>query len=257
MFKKIFYIAVLVLGVIGLVATGIAVCVSTGISIGTLIPGCAGAIFITYALIKLLRPGYIIKIKALRIIVTVIVVLGVLSFAFIETLIIVSAGGHLPKEDVNFVIVPGCGIFPDGTLTLTLMHRLDTAVEYLGEHPRAVCIVSGGKGTKEPVPEAEAMKDYIVQKGIDPLRIAEEPESYDTKENMANSAEIMKALYPDREMTAVVVTSGFHIYRSIKLAEHSGIKAYGIPAPTPWYIAINDYMREYIGIIKLYVLDLD
>jgi uncharacterized SAM-binding protein YcdF (DUF218 family) len=256
MLKKIFYIVVLILGIIGLAATGIAVCVSTGISIGTLIPGCAGVIFIAYALIKLLRPGHIIKIKALRIIVTVIVVLGVISFAFIETLIIASTGGHLPEEEVNFVIVPGCGIFPDGKLTLTLMLRLDTAIEYLDEHPAAVCIVSGGQGKNEPVTEASAMKNYLVSKGIDPSRIAEEPDSYDTKENMISSAGIMKTRYAGRQMTAVIVTSGFHIFRSVKLAEYSGIKAYGIPAPTPWYIAINDYMREYIGVIKLYVLDL-
>lgn len=256
MFKKIFYIVVLVLGVVGLAATGIAVCVSTGISIGTLLPGCAGAVFIAYALFKLLRPGHIIKIKPLRIIVTAVIVLGGLSFVFIEALIIASAGGHLPEEEVNFVIVPGCGIFPDGKLTLTLIHRLDTAREYLNAHPNTVCIVSGGQGKKEPVPEAEAMKDYLVSRGIDASRIAMEPGSYDTKENMANSADIMRTRYPGRDMTAVIVTSGFHIFRSVKLAENNGMKAYGIPAPTPWYIAINDYMREYIGIIKLYLLDL-
>ncbi len=257
MLKKIFYMVVLVLGIVGLTATGIAICVSTGISIGTLIPGCAGVVFITYALIKLLRPGHIIKIKVLRIIVTIIIVLGVISFAFIETLIIASAGSHLPEEEVSFVIVPGCGIFPDGKLTLTLMNRLDAAYDYLVEHENTVCIVSGGQGKNEPVTEASAMKDYLVSKGVDPSRIAEEPDSYDTKENMANSAAVMKTMYPDKEMTAVIATSGFHIFRSVKLAENSGIKAYGIPAPTPWYIAINDYMREYIGIIKLYVLDLN
>jgi uncharacterized SAM-binding protein YcdF (DUF218 family) len=124
-------------------------------------------------------------------------------------------------------------------------------------HPAAVCIVSGGQGKNEPVTEASVMKNYLVSKGIDPSRIAEEPNSYDTKENMTKSAGIMKTRYAGTQMTAVIVTSGFHIFRSVKLAEYSGIKAYGIPAPTPWYIAINDYMREYIGIIKLYVLDLN
>lgn len=257
MFKKIFYITVLVLGIIGLAATGISILVSTGISIGTLIPGCAGVVFIAYALVKLRRPGYIIKIKTLRIFVTVIVVLGVLSFASIETLIIASESAYLPKGEVNFVIVPGCGIFPSGNLTLSLINRLETARKYLGEHPDAVCIVSGGQGKREPVSEAEAMKEYLVSKGVDASRIALEATSHNTKQNMAYSAEVMQTLYPGREKTAVIATSGFHIFRSIKLAEQSGIKAYGIPAPTPIYVAINDYMREYIGIIKLYVLDLD
>lgn len=257
MLKKIFYVFVLFLGFIGLAATGIAIYASTRITIGTVLPGCAGVVFIPYAFVKLARPGYIIRIKALRIIVTTVVVLGILSFACIETLIIASAGGHLPEEDVNFVIVPGCGVFPDGKLTLTLINRLDTAREYLDEHPDTVCIVSGGQGKNEPVPEAESMRDYLVSKGVDPSRIVMEPGSHDTKENMANSADIIRTRYPGRQMTAVIVTSGFHIFRSVKLAENNGVKAYGIPAPTPWYVAINDYMREYIGIIKLYVLDLN
>lgn len=257
MFKKFFYIVVIVLGVIGLAATGVSIFVSTGVSIGTLIPGCAGIVFIVYALVKLLRPGYIIKIKPLRIIVTAIVVLGILSFVFIETLIIYSESNYLPEEEVNFVIVPGCGIFPSGNLTLSLIYRLDTACEYLNAHPDTICIVSGGQGKREPVTEAEAMKDYLVSKGIDASRIAEEPDSHDTKENMMNSASLMETMYPGKEKTAVIATSGFHIFRSVKLAGQSGIKAYGLPAPTPLYIVINDYMREYIGIIKLYVFDLN
>lgn len=257
MLKRIFYWALIVLGGLGIAATLNAALVSTGVRIGTLLPGCAGVVFIAYALVKLLRPGFIIKQRALRIIVTATVCVGILSFAAVETLLIVSANGYRPDREVSFVIVPGCGIFEDGRLTLTLKQRLNTAYDYLSGHEDAVCIVSGGQGEREPVPEADAMKEYLVSRGIDASRIATEPDSHDTKQNMKFSAGLMKSRFPGREMSAVVITSGFHMFRSVTLARNNGIKAYGIPAPTPWYMVLNDYMREFIGVIKLYALDLE
>jgi uncharacterized SAM-binding protein YcdF (DUF218 family) len=95
-----------------------------------------------------------------------------------------------------------------------------------------------------------------VSKGISASRIALEPGSHDTRENMLYSADIMRTKFPGKYMSAVVVTSGFHVFRSVTLARNSGIDAYGIPAPTPWYMVLNNYMREFIGIVKLVLIDL-
>lgn len=255
MLKKIFYIIVVSIGTVGIAATIVSALVSTGISIGTLLPGLAGVVLISWGLAHILRPSPVFKIRWLRITLTVIICIGLLSFAVVETLIIAFAGSAAP-HDANFVIVPGCGIFPDGRLTLTLKYRLDTAYDYLKEHEGAVCIVSGGQGKREPTAEARAMKDYLVSRGIDSSRIAEEGNSFDTLGNMTKSSELMGKMFPGRQKTAVVATSAFHVFRAVTLAGHSGIKAYGLPAPTPWYIAINDYMREYVGVLKMVLLDL-
>ena len=247
----------IVLGGLGILATANAVFVSTGVSIGTVLPGCAGVVLIAYAVIKLKHPASILKNKAVRIAVTVIVCIGLLVFAAVEMLLIVCAGGMRPDKDVSFVIVPGCGIFEDGRLTLTLIQRLDTAYDYLAEHKDAVCIVSGGQGPREPIPEAAAMKDYLVSRGLDASRIVTESSSHDTKQNMLYSANIMRTVFPEKQMSAAVITSGFHVLRAVTLARNCGIDAYGIPAPSPWYMALNNYMREFIGIAKLVLIDLE
>ncbi len=255
MLKKIFYIATVALGIVGVAATIVAALVSTGISTGVVLPGLAGAVLIAWGLKHILRPGPVISIKWLRIAVTVIICIGLLSFIVVETMIIAFPGGDTPKG-VDFVIVPGCGIFPDGRLTLTLTNRLDAARGYLLENDGAVCIVSGGQGRREPTTEAEAMKSYLVSRGIDSSRIALEDNSYDTQDNMAQSSALMNNMFPGRQKTAVVATSAFHVMRAVTLARNNGIEAYGISAPTPWYIAINDYMREYIGVLKMALIDL-
>ncbi len=256
MLKKTFYRVLIVLGAVGIAATINAIFVSTGIHIGTILPGTAGVVFIAYALIKLLRPGNIIKVKALRIAVTIVICLGILLFIVIEAVIIVYAGASEPERDANFVVVPGCGIYSDGHLTLVLKERLDTAYSYLLEHKNAICIVSGGQGDNEPYSEAYAMKRYLVSKGIDGSRIIEEGESHDTNDNMAFSAEIMEEMYPGRYKSTAVITSGFHVFRSLMLAEKYGMYAFGVSAPIPWYMILNDYMRESIGIAKMVLIDL-
>ena len=72
----------------------------------------------------------------MRIIVTVIVIIGVLLFSFIESIIIAYACADTPVTSAEFVIVPGCGIREDGSLTLTLKYRLDAALDYLSEHEK-------------------------------------------------------------------------------------------------------------------------
>jgi uncharacterized SAM-binding protein YcdF (DUF218 family) len=255
MLKKIFYVATVALGVLGVAATIVAAFVSIGISTGVVLPGLAGAVLIAWGLKHILRPGPVIGIKWLRIAVTVIICIGMLSFAAVEVMIIAFPTGDAPGS-VNFVIVPGCGIFPDGRLTLTLKNRLDAAFSYLLENEDAVCIVSGGQGRREPTTEAEAMKNYLVSRGIGPSRIVEEGDSYDTQDNMAQSSALMDSVFPGRQKTAVVATSDFHVLRAVTLARNNGIEAYGISAPTPWYIAVNYYMREYIGVLKMALVDL-
>ncbi|MDD5017455.1 MAG: YdcF family protein [Eubacteriales bacterium] len=256
MLKKTFYVLLIILGVLGIAATMTAFFVSTGITIGTWLPGAAGIVIAAYGLIHLKRPGPVIRQRALRIIVTVIVCIGILSFVVIEALIIAGAGADIQQKEADYVIVLGCGIFPDGSLTRTLKNRLDTAYEYLTEYEEALCVVSGGQGPTEPVPEAEAMRDYLVALGIDEDRITIEPKSTSTKENLSFSANIMRQEYPDLK-TAAVVTSDFHIFRAVMIAKNCGIDAFGLAAPTPWYTVINNYMREYVGVINTVLFQLD
>ena len=88
-----------------------------------------------------------------------------------------------------------------------LTKRLEAAKEYLDRNPEAVCIPSGGKGNGELVSEAQAMKAWLVEHGIDENRIYPEAQSRDTVENIRNSKEIMDSEGLPKDM--ILVSDGF------------------------------------------------
>ena len=151
------------------------------------------------------------------------------------------------KVDANVLIVLGAAVHGD-RVTWVLSNRLDTAAEYLKAHPDTVCVVSGGMGSGEDVTEASAMKKYLIErKGVDESRIFVEDRSESTLENFAFSKEII-----DRELGSgakvAFVTTDFHVFRAGRVAKKAGLDAVGIAAPDVWYIRINNFFRECVGI---------
>ena len=249
MLKKLLFIFLIILSTVLIAATCISYSVSHSITIGTMLPGAAGIVLAVYSVLRLSRPGPLIKPKVLRIIVTVIICIGMISFVAIESVIIAWAVAETPQKETDYAIVLGCGIFPDGQLTLTLKNRLDTAYAYLTKHEDALCVVSGGQGLDEPMPEAEAMRDYLLTCGIDEDRIIVEPASTSTEENILFSKGMVNQEYSQMQ-TAAIITSDFHVFRAVMIAKKYGVDAFGIAAPTPWYVVINCYMREYVGVVN-------
>ena len=64
------------------------------------------------------------------------------------------------------VIVLGAGLRKDRP-SLLLRYRLDKAYEYAVAHPDALVITTGGQGRDEWVPEGQAMRNYLIEKGLD------------------------------------------------------------------------------------------
>lgn len=102
--------------------------------------------------------------------------------------------------------------------------------------------MSGGQGLDEPMPEALAMKQYLVAHGMDEQRIIMEDKSESTHENFAFSKRIIDEMGGEKRIC--FVTTSFHIYRARRVAATQGIDAKGLGAPSVWYIALNEYMRE-------------
>ena len=151
-----------------------------------------------------------------------------------------------PEDGADVLIVLGCAVHGN-RVSLTLSYRLDRAIEYLNENPNTIAIVSGGKGQGESVSEAEAMRKYMVQKGIAAERIIEEDKSESTEENFRFSNEIINSLFPNGAKIAFVTTN-FHVLRAELVAKKQGIEADGFGAKDVWYTAMNNYMRESIAL---------
>lgn len=170
-------------------------------------------------------------------------------FILTEMLIIrgMSAGR---SGEYAYLIVLGAQV--DGRrITDSLRRRLDRAAGYLEEHPDTRVIVSGGKGNGEEISEADAMKEYLVQKGIEGKRILKEGRSRTTKENLRFS----QAYIEDLDQPIGIISNHFHLYRAVCYAKKAG---YGQPCPLAadcHPLLLPNYMvRECLAVWKMWLV---
>ncbi|MBO4337923.1 MAG: YdcF family protein [Lachnospiraceae bacterium] len=157
---------------------------------------------------------------------------------------------HVPSFDKDFVIILGCSIRKDGTLTPLLKGRADKALWFAkkqhSETGKELCFVaSGGQGSDEVISEAEAIGSYLTQQGIPGERIIIENRSTSTSENMRFSNELIKERMDDARIA--FSTTGYHVFRSGNIAHNLGINASGMGSRTKWYFYINAMIREFMA----------
>ena len=188
--------------------------------------------------------GKVIVIFVSLVIMAVIVYCSVLSVLMAKAI----KDGEDKKADV--MIVLGCQVKGDRPSRM-LAHRLDKAYDHLKDNEDCICIVSGGKGSDEQYTEAEIMKKYLVNKGIDKDRIIEENQSTSTKENMDFSYAILK----EQGITGNIcfVTDGYHVYRAGLIAKDEGLDAFGIAAETESRFLPSYWVREWLTLTYYYV----
>lgn len=170
---------------------------------------------------------------------------GMLIFLVVEGLILGQFDAKA-QPGADYLIVLGAQWKNSGP-SYVLQKRLDAAVAYLQQNPDTVVIVSGGKGSNEPISEAEGMAGYLVNAGIDSGRVVLEDRSTDTNENL----EFSSAYLDKSEDRVVVVTNNFHIYRAVKIAQKKGyVRAEGLAADSYPAMLPNNLLREFFGVIK-------
>lgn len=157
--------------------------------------------------------------KRFKMVVSIIMVI----FISVEGMIILFPK-HNNKDKCDYMIILGAAV-KHNTPSLTLQGRLEIAIEYLNRTDDDLFIVvSGGKGQDENISEALAMKNYLVQRGVDQNKIIMEDKSTSTYENFKYSrSKIEEHSSKDIEKLKVkVVTTDFHALRSNILAKRNG-----------------------------------
>ncbi|MBS2968743.1 YdcF family protein [Metabacillus sp. KIGAM252] len=153
-----------------------------------------------------------------------------------------------PPANADYLIVLGAKV--NGNVpSLALKYRIEAAAKYMSENRSTVAIVSGGMGPGENRTEADAMKEGLLNLGIDSGRIISEDQSTSTNENIRNS----KQLLPKNAKAGIIVTNDFHLYRSIMIAKDHGLAVSGLAAKTPAVIKLKSYIREYLALSNFYV----
>ena len=179
-----------------------------------------------------------------------------IAFAVFMMALFMLIGRNDMKNTTTFTedcaLVLGCGIRGEEILP-TLKLRLDRCLEYLQHNPDAWIVVSGGQGRGEIMPESEAMKRYLVSKGVDSDRIIKEDQSLNTRENMLYSKKLMDAHFPSGDYSVVCITSGYHAYRAGVLARKADLTVSHYNSRILWYIYPSAYCRETLSIIKVWL----
>ncbi len=152
----------------------------------------------------------------------------------------------------DYLLILGCGVRGEEP-SQALRERLDTALQYLERNDSCKIIVSGGQGHDEDISEAEAMRRYITEHGIDNDRVLTEDKSTSTTENFRFSNSLTDGGLANS--SAVFITNDFHIYRANSLARLQGFSLNHIGAPTAWYNIFPSYLREFLAIGQMFLLN--
>ena len=126
------------------------------------------------------------------------------------------------QEEYDAVIVLGAQVKPDGTPSVQLSWRLDKAAEAWGLRNVPI-VVCGARGNDEPEAEAFAMKRYLTGKEIPEEMILTDPDSFNTRENLANAKKLLDG-EPQDIRKVLIVTSDYHVPRAMALAGDLGCR---------------------------------
>ncbi|MDD4370282.1 MAG: YdcF family protein [Anaerostipes sp.] len=248
---------------IGLIANGVLVIVKEGFSIahslsllvgGAIIVAIATYIGMVLYVIHMqdLNYGVYTVPKLFEIIFMICMQLAIyLPLMMIGFVIYSSLYQRLPmKRKPKYIVVLGCGIRGD-RVTPLLASRLDKGMEFDKKNGgQSIFIVSGGKGSDEIVSEAQAMKTYLLEHGIQEDRIIKEDNSTTTRENLLFSKKIMEERTKDA--SCVIVTNNFHVLRAAIFARNLDVNGEVIGGKTANYFRPVAAIREHVALILSY-----
>src|SRR5215210_7487120 len=105
--------------------------------------------------------------------------------------------------------------------------RLDRAIELWRAGYAPLLVVTGGKMPGDGYTEAEAAWAYLTDAGVPAEAIVAENAASDTWESMQGIAALLQPRGIDE---VIVVSDGFHLFRSRMMARDVGLQAWGSPA---------------------------
>lgn len=149
----------------------------------------------------------------------------------------------LPQDDSLAIVVMGYQLNDNGSMKPELLDRLGVAIRSAKKYPDAYVICTGGPTAKaEGFTEAAMMAQWMTICGIEESRILLEEGSFSTTENAQNTLMLLYEQYPQIRDLAIV-TSDYHIRRSVMMFEAASLYASGYDGQEPITIVSNAASR--------------
>ena len=187
----------------------------------------------------------------------VLVIVAVMCFGVLEGIVYSGAKTQVNGEP-DVMVIFGCQVMPWGPSVL-LQDRLDTALDYLLDHPDLTVIVTGGKGDDEHLSEAQAMFDYLVAHGVNPDQIIREDQATTTWENINCTLELYRSGAFEMSGEVLLVSSDFHLTRIRMLwnrawPEECTLSTLAAPC-SHLPSRVKMFFREPLALVKSFLLD--
>ena len=124
-------------------------------------------------------------------------------------------------QNVDCILVLGCGVHDDGSPSDMLHDRLRRSVELYEAGAAPKLLMTGDHG-RTGYDEVDAMKSFAVEAGISSENVFMDHAGFSTYESMYRAKEIFQA------KKIIIVTQEYHLYRAMYIAEQLGMEAYGV-----------------------------
>lgn len=180
-----------------------------------------------------------------------LIIIAVILYAAVFIYVCIREGSvskTVPSTDnYDAIIVLGAQVYSDGSPSVQLSWRLDAACEAYKQKAVPV-VVCGAQGKDEPMTEAEAMKNYLLNKGVPDKDILTDPQSFNTRQNLTNASKLLENRPEIKKV--LIVTSDYHVPRSMVLAKDLGFEASGLGSPCKPEYWLKNHAREALAWIK-------
>ena len=93
-----------------------------------------------------------------------------------------------------------------------MLYRLETALDFHEMYPDVKIVVSGGQGKGENMAEALAMRNFLVDNGVDPSLIIIEDKSTNTYENFLYTKDVLEEETGKEDFTITIISNNFKIF---------------------------------------------
>ena len=186
--------------------------------------------------------------RRMRVTMIVILLIGAGCFLAAEIPVLLDCRSAADTAAPHLIV---CGAGVHGSVpSRSLTDRLRAALDWLQANPDADAVLSGCQGPGEDLSEAQAMFDWLAERGVDPARLILEDRATDSYENIQYSLALLGS-DPGR---VAILSSEYHLHRLEYMAEKLGCEPVPVAARTSNPVMFLNYaVREAFAMWKLWV----
>ena len=161
-------------------------------------------------------------------------------FVSTETLSAVKSSG---EEPYDAVVVLGCGVYSDSSLSPLLTYRMEKTLEVYRTGAAKKIYITGDHREGE-YDEVDHMAEWLYAQGVSDEDLILDYRGYSTWESMEHAGSELKRV--------IIVTQPYHLYRALYLARHFGLEAVGAPSRDWQFSAgtVSRHLREIPACVK-------